>query len=227
MERRRQDPKLRYFAVSLLIALVTNRLLFPLGHALGQLFPRRDLSLPPEPLLPFLPWTIVIYVGVFAWWGYVFYLVSQRDRREGDRLFAADLLAKLVCLAFFVFLPTSVTRPAVSGASLWETAVRLLYRADTPDNLFPSVHCLLGWLCYIALRGRRDVPMLLRAASLLLAAAVCVSTLTLRQHVLVDVIGGIVLAELSYALCALSALRGAYGRLADRLAALLFGKQEE
>ena len=124
MERWRQDPRLRYYAASLLIALVTNRILFPLGHALGQLFPHRDLSLPSEPLLPFLPWTIVIYVGVFAWWGYVFYLVSQRDRREGDRLFAADLLAKLVCLAFFVFLPTSVTRPAVTGGSLWEAAVR-------------------------------------------------------------------------------------------------------
>lgn len=226
MERWRQDPRLRYYAASLLIALVTNRILFPLGHALGQLFPHRDLSLPSEPLLPFLPWTIVIYVGVFAWWGYVFYLVSQRDRREGDRLFAADLLAKLVCLAFFVFLPTSVTRPAVTGGSLWEAAVRLLYRADTPDNLFPSVHCLLGWLCYIALRGRRDVPILLRTASLLLAAAVCVSTLTLRQHVLCDVIGGIALAEIAYALCARPVLRGVYGRLADGLAVILFGKQE-
>lgn len=217
----------RYFAVSVLLMLLTNRLLFPLGHLLGQYFPRRDLSLPADALFPFRTWTIVFYFGVFAWWLYIFLQVSLRDREEADRFFAANLLAKAVCLTFFTFLPTTIARPEVTGSSVWDALVRFLFDFDTPDNLFPSVHCLLGWLCFIAVRRRRDVSLLCRVLSLLLAVAVCLSTLTLRQHVLADVVGGVLLAELCYALCARPALHGWYGRLADRLSALLFGRARE
>ncbi len=217
----------QYFAVSLFLMLATNRLLFPLGHFLGRFFPTRDLSLPADALFPFLTWTIAIYCGVFAWWLYIFWLTARRGRDEADRFFAANLLGKAVCLAFFALLPTSAARPAVSGNTIWDAAVRLLFAVDTPDNLFPSVHCFLGWLCYIVVRGKKDVPLRRRVLSLLLAFAVCLSTLTLRQHVLADVAGGILLAELCWALCARPALRGGYGRLADRLCALCFGRKND
>ncbi len=218
-ERAEKD---RYFAVSLLLMLLTNRIIFPLGHFLARGLPHRDLSLPFDARVPFLPWTVAVYIGVFVWWLYVYRLASHRERREADRFFCALLLGKAVSLLFFVLLPTTIERPALSGNSLWVFFVRLLYRSDTPDNLFPSVHCLLGWLCWLVLRGKRDVPFALRATGFLLAAAVCASTLTVRQHVLADVIGGIVLAEICWTLCALPALRGLYGRLADALLRLVF-----
>ena len=95
-----------------------------------------------------------------------------------------------------------------------------VYSVDTPDNLFPSLHCMISWLCWAGIRGDRDVSFRVRAAALLMALLVCVSTLTVRQHVIADVIAGIVLAEIAYLLAGVPALRGAYGRLADRIVRL-------
>ena len=78
--------------------------------------------------------------------------------------------------------------------------MRFLYRVDTADNLFPSIHCLTSWFCYIGIRGRKEIPKGYRIFSCLMAVAVFVSTLTTKQHVLYDVVSGMLLAELSYAL---------------------------
>ncbi len=210
-----------YFLVSLFLMLLTNRLLFPLGHFLGGFFPHHDLSLPADALFPFLPWTILIYFGVFGWWFLVFLLVAQHDRPSADRFFCANLLAKGICLLIYIFFPTSLTRPELNGSSVWVLLLRLLYRVDTPDNLFPSIHCLLGWLCWIGVRGKKAYSLPCRVISFLLGVAVCLSTLTVRQHLLADVAAGILLAELCWLLAALPALRGRYARLVEGLSRLI------
>ncbi len=73
-----------------------------------------------------------------------------------------------------------------------------LYRTDAADNLFPSIHCLTSWFCFIAVRENKKIPGWYKTVSILLALSVCVSTLTTKQHVLIDVVVGIVLAEGSY-----------------------------
>lgn len=97
----------------------------------------------------------LIYVGCYVWWLYVYWLITQRDRKDADRLFGANLLAKAVCFLIFVIFPTSVTRPELMGDSIWIRLLQLLYALDKPDNTFPSIHCLVGWFCWIGIRGRK------------------------------------------------------------------------
>lgn len=222
MKNALKKEHIRYYLAALLIAGLSNRAIFFFGHLLSQGARHWDLSLRGEPLLPFVPWTIWIYFAIIPWCMFVYFLVVRRERAEADRFFCALLLTKLICLLFFVFLPASIERSEPSGSSLSVQMLRLLYVFDTPDNLFPSVHCLLAWLCWIGVRGRREHPFPLRAAAFLMAAAVCVSTLTVRQHVLCDVFAGILLAELGWQLAKIPALRGLYAALSDALVRLLF-----
>jgi membrane-associated phospholipid phosphatase len=97
--------------------------------------------------------------------------------------------------------------------------MRFLYWVDSPDNLFPSIHCLTSWMCYIGIRGRRNIPLGYRIFSCLMAIAVFISTLTTKQHVLVDVVGGVLLAEGCYMITGRTRLSVWYGRFFDRLAA--------
>jgi len=76
--------------------------------------------------------------------------------------------------------------------------MRLLYRIDAADNLFPSIHCLTSWFCYIAVRKNKKISEGYRYLSLFIALSICMSTLTTKQHVIVDVAGGIGLSEISY-----------------------------
>jgi membrane-associated phospholipid phosphatase len=211
------DEKNRYFAVSLFLMLLSNRIIFPVGHILTLGAHHWNLSLPIDAQIPFIPWTVLIYNGINLWWLFIYWLIAHRNRREADRFFCTQLLAKAVSFLFFIFLPTGITRPELQGDTVWIILLRMLYAADTPDNLFPSIHCVLGWTCWIGIRGKKDIPLSLRISGFLLALAVCVSTLTVRQHVLVDVFAGILLSEICWWLSDFSALRSLYAGLADRI----------
>ncbi len=205
--------KKQYFFVSLFLMLLSNRSIFWLGHLLSRNAPHFDLSLSADALVPFLPWTILIYGGVNLWWIYVYWLVAGCERQEANRFFCAQLLAKATSFLFFVFLPTTITRPELKGGSIWISLMSFLYRIDTPDNLFPSIHCMLGWICWIAVRGKKDISIGIRILSFLLAVAVCSSTLMVRQHVIMDVAGGILLSEISYRFADNAALSSLYTKL--------------
>ena len=55
----------------------------------------------------------------------------------------------------------------------------------------------------LPVRSQKAIPLWYKLLSVLMALAVCLSTLTMRQHVLADVFSGVLLAEVSYQLTAL------------------------
>ncbi len=181
-----------------LSALVWNMAVYRGAHWIAQDWPHMDWTLPIDRAVPFLPWTIVIYYGCYLFWAAVYLFCARQEKALAGRFFRADFLAKAVCFACFLLLPTTNVRPAVEGTGLWESLMRLLYRIDAPTNLFPSIHCLVSWLCWIGVRDHRELSPWLRRSALFMAVAVCISTLTTRQHVILDVAAGILLAELSW-----------------------------
>lgn len=157
-----------------------------------------NLSNSLDELIPVVPWMVTIYFGCYLFWIVNYILGCRQEREKAFRFMAADLVAKLVCMACFLLFPTTNTRPVIEGSSIWDELMRLLYQVDAADNLFPSIHCLTSWFCYIAVRENKKIPKWYQAVSALMAFSVCVSTLTTKQHVLIDVIAGVALAELSY-----------------------------
>lgn len=180
-------------------ALLWNQLVYWGGAALAETRHHYQFSTALDRAIPLIPWTVCIYFGCYAFWALHYCLCAAVPTRA-RRFFTADFIAKGVCFVFFVGLPTTMARPAVQGLNVWESLVRALYILDAPVNLFPSIHCLNSWLCWAS---ARDIPAFSRgykAFALCAAVAVCVSTLTLRQHVLLDVAGGILLAEVCWRL---------------------------
>ena len=180
-------------------ALLWNQLVYWGGAALAETRHHYQFSTALDRAIPLIPWTVCIYLGCYAFWALHYCLCAAVPLRA-RRFFTADFIAKGVCFVFFVGLPTTMARPDVQGLNVWESLVRALYILDAPVNLFPSIHCLNSWLCWAS---ARDIPAFshgYKAFALCAAVAVCVSTLTLRQHVLLDVAGGILLAEVCWRL---------------------------
>ena len=176
-----------------------------------------NLETAPDRAIPLVPWTVLIYFGCYLFWLVNYVLCIRQGREEAYRFLGADFLAKCICLLFFLFLPTTNVRPEITGTTVWDDLMRILYRLDAADNLFPSIHCLTSWMCYIGIRGRKNVPFWYRACSCVMAVAVFVSTLTTKQHVLADVAGGVLLAELCYAAAARTHFDRRYGAVFERL----------
>lgn len=159
-----------------------------------------DMTTAIDRLIPFLPWTIVIYLGCFAFWIVNYAFACLQDEAEAEYFFCAETMAKLVCMICYLVIPTTNVRPEVTGTGFFDAAMRWLYRTDAADNLFPSIHCLASWFCVIAVRKQVRIPAWYKVFSVVFALAVCVSTLTTRQHVIVDAVAGVLLAEVSYRL---------------------------
>lgn len=82
--------------------------------------------------------------------------------------------------------------------------IALLYGADPPFNCFPSIHVAHSFVSAFALaRVHRPVGI----AAICAAALVGLSTLFTKQHYVLDVAAGILLAGVAYAIF----LRGARG----------------
>lgn len=176
--------------------------------------------------IPFVSWTIGIYWSCYLFWSVNYVIGCRQDTEKAYRFVCADLCAKVVCLLCFLLFPTTNERPFVVGDSVWDEGMRLLYRIDTADNLFPSIHCLTSQFCLIAVRDNENVPEWYCIVSLLMVVSICISTLTTKQHVLLDVAAGIVLAEGSYLFVGKSRMAEKYSFLIEKFMNK-FGKEKQ
>lgn len=98
-------------------------------------------------------------------------------------------------LAVFWLFPTTVPAFAVDWAQY--PSLMFLKNADAGGNAFPSLHVAFAVFAAMLLeRQLREVraPAWLRVFNVLWALGIVYSTLATRQHVLLDVIGGTLLA---------------------------------
>ena len=135
------NPLIPKYAIKpLALALLVNSCVYMGIAQLRRFLTFSSLETPLDTALPFLAPFVLFYVLAFVQWG-LNYLLIARDSKELCYRFAfGNIIAKLICLFFFVFLPTTLARPEVTGTDLCNRLVRLIYTFDPPVNLFPSIH---------------------------------------------------------------------------------------
>ena len=148
--------------------------------------------------IPFIKEWIVIYILSYVFWALNYILISRESKEKWFRFAITDMSARLTCAVIFIIIPTTNIRPQVLGSDVFSWLVRLIYRSDLPTNLFPSIHCLVSWLCFIGFRKSKKIPLWYKIFSCIFAILICASTQFTKQHYLIDIAGGILLAELCY-----------------------------
>ena len=197
-----------------LIAFSGPKLLQVLGWSL----PMHDMTAAFDRAFPFSPVWVFVYVAAFPFWIYQYSVVAKESRSLCYRLVAADFAAKVICLLFFVLLPTHNVRPPLETGGFTGWAMRTIWLLDTPTNLFPSIHCFVSWLGtrYIyecrSLRHRGLTCTLCTVGSVL----VFLATMFTKQHVFYDVIGGVAVAEIGWLVARYTGLPRLFERLNER-----------
>ncbi len=126
--------------------------------------------------------------------------IHKDDPSKFYRFVTTDMMSRVVCGLFFFLMPTTNVRPEVVGTTFADDLLRFLYQIDQPANLFPSIHCLVSWMCYIGIRGNKKVPRWYQIFSCIFALLVVISTQTTKQHYIADAVGGLLIAEILFAL---------------------------
>lgn len=187
-----------YAVLSLIACFGLNSIIYFGAQVLMADARHYDLSIPIDSMIPFQSGWIYIYFLCYIEWTIGYIVITRQGREHWFRFALADMMSRIVCGIFFVFLPTTIARPDIIGNSLSDNAVRMLYNIDASSNLFPSIHCLVSWFCFIGVRNRKNVSIWYKSVMFVYAVLVFVSVVTLKQHVFVDIIAGVVLAEVCY-----------------------------
>lgn len=215
-------PRYSYFAV--VFALLFNTVVYTGARAIAGGWHHYRIETAADRMIPFFAPSAAVYLGCYLFWAVNYILIARQSKEEVCRFFAADFLSRLVCLFFFLAFPTTNVRPELEPDGFWNQVMLWVYSVDVADNLFPSIHCLVSWFCYIGIRGREDLPVWYRRFSCVMALLVCASTLTTKQHVLVDVAGGILLAELCLRAGRCPSVSGTYRKILDGVNDRLFAR---
>lgn len=159
-----------------------------------------DLTTVLDLKIPFQPVWVIIYILSYAFWAYQYLVVANESPKAACRLAAADAVAKIICFVFFVVLPSTNVRPEVEDSGIIPALMETIYALDTPTNLFPSMHCFIAWLGtrYMLQCQTLRHKTLTRSLCILGSLLVFASTLFTKQHVWVDVVGGIAVAEIGW-----------------------------
>lgn len=144
--------------------------------------------------IPFCEYFVIPYFMWFLYVPAVLIYLFFRDKKQYVKS------AWFLCAGMAVFLAVSAVfpngqdlRPAVFNRNnLFTRLVGFLYTMDTPTNILPSIHVFNSLGTHFAvmncasLREKKGVP----TASLILCLLIIASTMFLKQHSVVDVVTG-------------------------------------
>jgi membrane-associated phospholipid phosphatase len=148
-----------------------------------------------DQLIAFWPALLPVYLSL---WGYIALpVLLAKDKRELLSFsFGCAAMTALALLVFW-FMPTAI--PNFTVDTLPGTSLQFLKMVDSAGNAFPSLHVSFSvFACVVLARQLREVgaPAWLRVVNVAWAVGIVYSTMAVRQHVLIDVMGGFALGVL-------------------------------
>lgn len=188
----------------LLACFALNMLVYSGTMVLCKDWHHYDLTTAFDRSVPLISAWMYIYFGCYLFWiaNYILKARIHRDDKSSFyRFVTTDMLSRVVCAFFYLVFPTTNVRPEVIGTGFSDRLLTFLYSIDQPVNLFPSIHCLVSWLCFAAIRKSPKVSIYYKVFSCVFALLVVASTQFTKQHYIADAVAGILLAELLYLLC--------------------------
>lgn len=150
---------------------------------------------PLDDRIPFVRQFVLVYVlWYFLMVGMTFCLLFS-DRRAFIRCASAVIAGLTASILIFFILPSAqLLRPeSVPGSSLSAVLLRAIYAADTNTNVMPSMHVVGSLAAMAAARDTETLPGKWKRLVIVLGALICASTVFIKQHSLLDVLGGIAL----------------------------------
>lgn len=166
------------------------------------LVPKYMIHVSLDDRVPFVKEFVIPYL---IWFPYIVYGViftGTHSRRDFYKLLI--FLAGGMSIAYIVYMiyPNAQNmRPVITKKDPFSLLVRMVYATDTPTNVCPSVHVINSIAVNAALQHSEDFAREKRNgrfASHILTILICLSTVFIKQHSVMDVGWGIVTGMVFY-----------------------------
>ena len=183
----------KYLFVFILVYAIWGILYSLIGY-LTSGWQLHDLSLSIDNNIPFIPSFEYIY---FLCYIIPFTpLLVINDSSKMNALIWAFIIMNLVAFVIFLIFPVVVPRPPLNNdSSVTAYFINLQHSLDKPVNNFPSLHAANALLIFLLCKGYHKW---LDVVLFLVALGIGVSALLVKQHYIMDIVSGYILAVLVY-----------------------------
>lgn len=147
-------------------------------------------------IVPYLLW----FLYIAATLTYFFFTDKSGFYKATSLMFTGMTIFLIICTVF----PNGLNlRPVVfAHDNIFVDLVKKLYLTDTPTNVLPSLHVYNSICCFLSISNNVKLQQnrLVQHGSLFLTILIVLSTMFLKQHSVVDVVAGCVMAYFLYQL---------------------------
>ncbi len=190
----------KYAVLPLLFILATNTFVYFGTRLFTTNLVHHSMKMALDDYIPFVPFFISFYILAYVQWIVGYVVIARESKEHCYKFLLGEFIAKLICLGFFVFYPTMIVRPEITGHGIWESLTQIIYDMDAPNNLFPSIHCLESWVCFRGSVKLLKTPGWYSSLMLISSVLVFLSTVLVKQHVVIDIFGAIAAVEIGLAI---------------------------
>lgn len=155
----------------------------------------------PDRLIPFCEWFIFPYISWYITMPLSLIVLMLRDKEAYLKLCFMMFTGMTIALIIYVILPNGIDlRTPIEKTNIAAQLCTVLRTIDTPTNVCPSIHVSSAVASDLAIRHsnmfKNNVPV--KAASFIVCVLICISTVFIQQHSIVDVIAGWALTGVLY-----------------------------
>ena len=211
-----------------LITFLSYLLTYTLPQVIHLGIAPRKVAIAWDAMIPFWPPAVIVYVLSYFQWLLIIGVVMRQRRELCERIFRSVTIALWISFFIFIFLPTYVIRPEITGNGICDWILRYVYAVDPPTRVLPSFHVIASWFCTRALflccdsqekygfagddpkrngitggDPRRSFGKCTRPwawVNLIFSILVFVSILLVKQHVILDIPSALIVTELGFLL---------------------------
>lgn len=144
--------------------------------------------------IPFMPVWIIPYVLWYLFLPGVLLLLAIRDKKACTRALLTQIMGIITCYIMYSIFQTTVPRPDVPGTDVFSVLVRGIYSIDEPYNAFPSIHVLGASALMLATYGAKNIGKWVNLGVQILGTLIILATVFVKQHVVLDMLAGLILA---------------------------------
>ena len=160
---------------------------------------------PLDDRIPFCEYFVIPYI---LWFAFVALTCAYTLFFEKDvfvRYMKFIIIGYTVAIiAFFVYPNAHNLRPVVfDNPNIFTSMVLGIYSVDTSTNIFPSIHVIgsLAVLFAVFDSKRLSRSIFIKAFFTAVTASICLSTVFIKQHSVIDVIAALILCAAIYPFC--------------------------
>ena len=145
--------------------------------------------------IPFIPQFIYAYISWYIMLFLVPYIFYKKSPKSFNKYYITTFSCITIGLFIYFFYPTIMYRADIEFNSISEYLVNIIYKMDTPAlNCCPSMHCVISFIFIYVSLTEKNLNIKYKVLLTIWSLLVIVSTLFVKQHVIVDVISAFILS---------------------------------